>query len=168
MAVIDLWRGRDGKPTARDGRGRRYRVEVPGHPTKSFHAKRDAQQWERELHARPHSFGDTVGGLVDLWLAGKVGLSQGGYDQCRRAADRVRAAWGDAMPHELERAELQAWVAGLMVTSKTKGADPPPCLPYGEGKGGAVCRGRDADRDGARAAEGRSDRQPPGREAVEA
>lgn len=124
MAVIDLWRGRDGKPTARDGRGRRYRVEVPGHPTKSFHAKRDAQQWERELMGRGLRRGGTinVGELVKLWLAGKEGLSRRGYRACRGDASHVRGRWEYVAAGDVARHEVQAWLAGLTVTVRRRDA----------------------------------------------
>lgn len=111
MAVLDLWHKRDGapcpacrlkncgSPAARHGRGLRWRTEVGDHPTRSFAVKADAETWETHLKTRPAVSGaQTVAGLVDLWLAGKEGLSQGGYDQCRRAADRVKAEWGLASP----------------------------------------------------------------------
>lgn len=74
MAVQDLWVGRDGQPTDRHGRGRRYRVVVSGHPTRSFATKRPAEMYEAKLlvegpaRARLNA---TVGDLVDAWLLTK-------------------------------------------------------------------------------------------------
>lgn len=121
MAVIDLWIGRDKKPTGRHGQGLRYRVKVAGHPTRAFARKVDAVAWERHLHAsHPLAESDTVGALVDLWLSGKAGISAGGYEECRRAADRVKWRWGAHTADMIGRAELQAWIAGLEVVRQGK------------------------------------------------
>lgn len=117
MAVIDLWKGRDGQPTARYGKWKRYRVAVPGHPVKSFDVKRDAQAWERCLLSRGVRAGGaaSVAELVRLWLAGKEGLSPRGYRACRGDASHVLARWGGVDAAEVARHEVQAWLAGLRV-----------------------------------------------------
>lgn len=43
MAVQDLWFGADGKPTARNGRGKRWRVVLPGQPSRAFATKHEAR-----------------------------------------------------------------------------------------------------------------------------
>ena len=79
MAVQDLWVGRDGQPTDRHGRGRRYRVVVSGHPTRSFATKRPAEMYEAKLlvegpaRARLNA---TVGDLVDAWRCARGYLHQ--------------------------------------------------------------------------------------------
>ena len=138
MAVTDLWHRADrapcpacrartaGTPTARHGRGLRWRVTVGDHPTRAFAIKADAEAWAAELRTRATARPDTIGPLVDLWLKGKAGLSSGGYEQCRRAAERVKVAWGAVPVDEADRAELQAWIAGLTVVGKARSAEPHP------------------------------------------
>lgn len=126
MAVTDLWVGADKQPTARHGRGRRWRVRVAGHPSRAFATKFEAQAWERELLRRgtprqgPRV---TVGQLLDVWLDGKQGLSEGGLEQCVDAAKRARARWGDLQPSEVARADVQAWIAGMTVEVRRRGED---------------------------------------------
>lgn len=124
MAVQDLWRDRHGKPTSRDGRGKRWRVVVPGQSTRSFHAKTDAAAWERHLWQQAqqtiHGPATTIEALVALWLAGKQGLSEGGLQQCKDAALRVNDRWGPMLPSEVMRADVQAWIASLTVAVKRR------------------------------------------------
>ena len=50
MAVDDLWISkRTGERTPRHGIGKRYRVRVKGHPSRSFALLKPAQAWERKL-----------------------------------------------------------------------------------------------------------------------
>lgn len=56
-----------------------------------------------------------MGELLDLWLAGKRGLSPGGLEQCKHAVNRVRPEWGARLATQVERAELQAWGAGIKI-----------------------------------------------------
>lgn len=116
MAIIDLWVGRDGQPTKRHGRGMRYRVEVRGHPSRAFAGKQAARTWELELLRRPPLPPEsmvTVGELVDLWLAGKMGLSRDGVTAAKGDARHVKAEWGDARVSEVHAHEVQAWIAEL-------------------------------------------------------
>lgn len=117
MAVQDLWTGAGRRKTARYGRGRRWRVVVPGHPTRAFGAKADALEWERELWSRPApgTLGDgvTVGECVAAHLAGKQHLSDGYTAALRAAAAHVTARWGDVPVTEVRRSDIQAWIAGL-------------------------------------------------------
>lgn len=119
MAVQDLWMGADRQRTARHGRGKRWRVSVPGHPTKAFAVKADAVEWERELWTRPAPGvigpGVTVGDCVTAWLATKQGLSPRGIVACRGDAHHVTARWGSTPVHEVARHQVQAWIAGLTV-----------------------------------------------------
>ncbi len=131
MTVQDLWhttgtltrcadcRQKTGPRTARHGRGRRWRVVVPGHPSKAFTVKADAIEWERRLwDERPTSANDRVEDLVKLWLDGKRHLTPRAFLQCRDAAQRATNEYGHRLPSELGRGEVQAWVSGLTVTVK--------------------------------------------------
>ena len=120
MAVQDLWRGSDGKPTARNGRGKRWRVHVPGHPTRAFATKADAQAWERRLWARPTpsdpaARGLTVGDCLAAYLDGRRHLSPGYLGSLQAAAQHIRARWGNTLVSEVRGSDLQAWLAGLQV-----------------------------------------------------
>lgn len=119
MAVQDLWFTAGRKKTARHGRGKRWRVNVPGHPTRAFHVKADAIEWERRLwNERPLGAGDRIDALVGLWLEGKRHLTPRAFLQCRDAAQRVTVAFGDRYAADIGRADVQAWVSGLTVTVK--------------------------------------------------
>ncbi|MBB1512026.1 tyrosine-type recombinase/integrase [Tessaracoccus sp. MC1627] len=130
MAVADLWhvrggarcpecRTKAGAPSTRHGRGARWRVTVGDHPSRAFTVKADAEAWEASLKLNPWAGpGSTVGELLDLWLAGKRGLSPGGLEQCQHAVNRVRPVWGARLATHVERAELQAWIAGLSIGAR--------------------------------------------------
>lgn len=123
MAVQDLWRGRDGKPTKRDGRGLRYRVSVTGYPSSSHRTKAEADYINAQrITAGPPVPGDltTVGELVDVWLDGKRHLSRSGFTGCRLAAGRVKARWGSTPVADLDGAQVQAWLSGLDVGADSR------------------------------------------------
>lgn len=121
MAVQDLWRDRHGNPTARDGRGKRWRVTVAGHPSKAFMVKRDAVAWEAELLSSERAYGPvvTVGELLDKWLAGKAHLPKS--SGAGLAAARVRGRWGHVNADEVQPHEVQAWLSGLEVEHRRDG-----------------------------------------------
>lgn len=126
MAVTDLWhladrarcpecRTKAGTPSKRHGRGLRWRVAVPGHPTRGFPTKEAAEAWEAELRVkgvRPGAAA-TVGELVDLWLSGKVYLPKASLRPLEVAARRVHVRWGAVQVGEVTSYDIQAWVASL-------------------------------------------------------
>ncbi|MDO5082638.1 MAG: hypothetical protein Q4D89_04440 [Arachnia propionica] len=75
--------------------GKRWQVVVPGHSTRAFTTKADAQEWEREIWNRPAPGtigpGVTVGECVTAWLATNQGLSPRGIVACRGDANHVTA-----------------------------------------------------------------------------
>lgn len=116
MAVDDLWVGRDGQPTARNGRGMRWRVRVPGYPVTSCRTKAEAERVnaQRLLAGPPRPESSvTVGDLLDRWLAGKRRLSPAGYEACRFAAAQVRARWGLALAGSVTTPLVQEWLSSL-------------------------------------------------------
>lgn len=133
MAVEDLWTLRDGNtPSKRAGRGKRWRVRVAGHPAASFRTKAEAERHEIRLRSggvQPVG-GVLVGDLVDLWLAGKAGLSKDGYGAVKAASVRVRARWGQVEDRHVELHEVQAWVASMTVLERHKG-QPSTVVPAG-------------------------------------
>lgn len=116
MAVTDLWVGADKQPTARHGRGKRWRVRVAGHPSRAFATKFEAQAWERELLRRGTPTAETsvtVGELVALHLAGKEHLTKDAVGALKAARVRVLQRWEHVPVGEVQRAQVQAWVAGM-------------------------------------------------------
>ena len=123
MAVEDLWVKADGTPSRRAGRGLRWRVRVYGRPARSLRTKAAAvAYWQSQMDASGPS-AVTVGALLDLWLAGKAGLSQAGRRACADAAAMVRTDWGQTIAAEVTRPDVQAWLAGLTVTVKRRDAE---------------------------------------------
>lgn len=116
VAVQDLWMGAGKRRTARYGRGKRWRVSVPGHPTKAFAVKADAVEWERRLWQEPTATGTrlTIGSCIDTYLAGRANLSAGYVSALRGAALHVHARWGATQATEVRASDVQAWIAGLM------------------------------------------------------
>jgi integrase len=121
MAVTDLWVGADKAPTQRYGRGLRWRVTLPGHPSKAFRTKTEAEHHDAQLKvngpARPKSE-QTISPLLDRWLAGKAHLSKGGLSACRSGAGHARARWGDVLVDDVKQHEVQAWISSLSYTRK--------------------------------------------------
>ncbi len=118
MAVDDLWRLRDGSPSKRDGRGKRWRVRVEGYPSTLHRTRKEGERVELErLQAGPPKPASTVtvGELLDKWLAGKAGLSANGYAACKDAAKHVRAEWGGTVVSEVRRSDVVEWIAALQV-----------------------------------------------------
>ena len=123
MAVTDLWHLRDGETRSlRYGRGLQWQVRVPGHPSQSFRTKKAAQLHEAKLLASPKPLpgyaGSTVEDLLDAWIAGKKGLSRGGFNSVHAGYMRARNRWGDYTPDQVLPYEVQTWAASMTV-SKT-------------------------------------------------
>lgn len=113
--VQDLWIKRDGTPSARHGRGLRYRVRYLGQ-TRSFRTKSAAEKYWAEITSddavRPS--GVTVGDLLVRWREGKRGLSPRGYRACADAVSACTPWWGRPA-QAVTRPEIQEWVATLTV-----------------------------------------------------
>lgn len=125
MAVIDLWVGRNGQPTKRHGQGRRYRVVVDGHPTKSFDGSRAATEWEKTLVRRgqlPPASTVTIGDLIDIFLDTKRGLSKGGYQALQAGGKHVREKWAKTTVGDIQKHQIEAWLGRLKVVVGTKAA----------------------------------------------
>lgn len=98
-------------PSARDGRGKRYRVRWYGadgvRRAASFTTKAAAQRhWHdvmagRESGQMPAAPDITVRELTSLWLKTKDGLSVRGYEACENAAVHVDRAWGEHLIGDL-------------------------------------------------------------------
>lgn len=118
MAIQDLWVCRDGTPTKRYGRGLRYRVRTPGYKTTSHKTRKEAEYVNASRIAAgpptPEKL-ELVSELVELWLAGKKGLSPKGYEAAANAATTVINKWGDWQASKLSPMAIQAWLAELEV-----------------------------------------------------
>lgn len=116
MAVEDVWTLKDGKtPSARNGRGLRYRVRWRG-KARSFRTKREAETYWLEVRTtqpEPEVPDVTVRELVDQWLATKLGLSPKGYEACTGAAGHVKAAFGDRLAAGISRVQVETWLASM-------------------------------------------------------
>lgn len=125
--VEDLWTLKDGKtPSKRYGRGKRWRVRVAGFPTRSFRTRAEADRFELRLRleaadGRGARDDPLVNDLLDLWLAGKAGLSEGGQGAVKAAAVQVRARWGAVRVSQVEPHEVQTWVATMTAERRRKG-----------------------------------------------
>lgn len=121
MAVEDLWITKDGEKSKRYGQGMRYRVRWQGR-AKSFRTRKEADRYwlnVRTTPTRPASDA-VVDDLVDVWLAGKAGLTKRGLRACEDAARVVRGRWGTRDPASVDRGEVQAWIGGLTAVGKDK------------------------------------------------
>lgn len=126
MAVTDLWHktgkkqcplcGQNaGPPSVRHGRGLRWRVAVPGHPSEHFREKGRAQRREVALWNTPRRKSDrsTVGDMVDAWLTTKEGLSDKGIEAARYGASLVRERWAGVRLEEVTDTDVQHWIDTL-------------------------------------------------------
>lgn len=128
MAVVDLWhlaRGPVGKcpecgqlagpPSARHGRGLRWRVVVPGHPSESFRQKGQAERREVALWNMPkrRTTDATVDDMIEVWLASKAGLARKSRQSASEAAQVVLARWSGVKLAEVDHDTVQAWLGGM-------------------------------------------------------
>lgn len=119
MAVTDLWFRKDKTPTARNGKGLRYRVTVTGHRARSFRTKGAAEAYELTLKTsgppkpRPDT---TVGDLLDAYKATKAGLSKSARSVVAGAIGHVRERWADTRVDDVYSHEVQAWISALSYT----------------------------------------------------
>lgn len=126
MAVVDLWHKRGevaacpecgqkaGPPSARHGRGLRWRVKVPGHPSESFAGKGQAERRERALWHTPKPVrGATVDDLVEAWVESKGHRAPATQAAARDAKAVVLARWSGYEPAQIEHDDVQAWLSGL-------------------------------------------------------
>ena len=127
----DLWyhRGDPARPTKRHGRGKRWRVSVPGHPTEHYDGKKAAEAREKQLWGTPARglpSEVTVGELLDLYWASKAGLSEGGRSAVKSGVDHARQRWGDAFATDVERHEVEAWLGSLTYQRRRRVAGSKP------------------------------------------
>lgn len=113
MAIDDLWRLKDGTPSRRDGRGKRYRVRVEGYPSTLHRTRKEAELVNTErITAGPPTPKSTVtvNQLLDEWLASKARLKPKSVEAAEDAAVAVRAKWGNMLAADVDSADVQAWL----------------------------------------------------------
>lgn len=127
MAVRDLWHKRGaiaacplcgqqaGPPSARHGRGLRWRVDVPGHPAEHFRQKGQAERREMALWNTPAApaAGERIDDMVRLWRDAKNGLSPKGQEAADYAAQYVLARWAGTKLDQFDADDIRAWVGSL-------------------------------------------------------
>lgn len=126
MAVQDLWTKKDGTPSARHGRGKRWRVSVDGYPTSAYRtrAQADKVNAERIAAGPPHADAEiTVGVLLDQWLAGKKGKAPDTVRAATSTHARVHAYWANHIAAGVRRPDVVAWLAEMTVTPRSGGAE---------------------------------------------
>lgn len=127
MAIQDLWKGRDGKPTRRAGTGKRWRVTVDGHPTKAFAIKDDAREHERRLLATSPERGARaeveVRPLVAEYLEGKQHLTRDSINALRAGAAHVLTRFGDSWAADIDAQDVQVWISNLTAQHGPRRAD---------------------------------------------
>lgn len=121
MAVIDLWVNREGERTKRYGRGLRYRVTEPGHPTKSFRTRTEAQDHWIELRDKPaRPPAETVDAMLQVWQVGKQHLARKTVLAAKADVARVSARWGRTLVTEVVHDDVQLWISS-MTSQRGKG-----------------------------------------------
>ena len=124
MTVQDLWRRKDGTPSARNGRGLRWRVHVEGWPATSHRTRAEAEAVNaHRLTTQPPGDGGaaTTGDLIERWRESKRGLSRGGYSGVRTGAGHALERWADTPPGSIESWQVSDWLAGIKVRRKLDG-----------------------------------------------
>jgi Site-specific recombinase XerD len=123
--VEDLWRKRDGSPSARAGRGLRWRaryVDDTGvERSHAFDRKVDAQQWLERVtaslvrgdHVTPRAARTTVGEWCDIWLAGYATRRKSTVRQAGVHVKLIREAFGAVPMSAVKPSDVKGWTATL-------------------------------------------------------
>ncbi|WP_150461061.1 tyrosine-type recombinase/integrase [Nesterenkonia ebinurensis] len=123
--VEDTWYKRDKTPSARHGRGRRWRVRVftpmGKTATESYERKTDAEQRRDELNAQfvtgtwadPKAGRVAVGVVLDKLMETKdvKGKTLRDYESLLKT--HIRPRWGDTPVKAVQKSDVQLWVATM-------------------------------------------------------
>lgn len=124
MSVRDTWSGSRTRPTLPNGKlapAKRWEVRwyTPDghHPKRSFSTREQADSLDARMRAgiepRMSARGQqTVGQLVDLWLATTTGLQESTQKAYAIDAKHVRDKFGERLATDLKPSEVRAWSAG--------------------------------------------------------
>ena len=123
--VEDLWTKRDGTPSARHGKGMRWRARYVDNlgkeHSKSFSRKIEAQGWldaqttalGTNTHVDPH-LKVTVEAIAARYVAGLGHLSEKSlYNKKSILRSRVLPRWGGVLAKEILPSDVDAWVVEL-------------------------------------------------------
>ena len=123
--VEDLWTKRDGTPSARHGKGMRWRARYVDNlgkeHSKSFSRKIDGQRWldsqttalGTNTHVDPH-LKVTVEAVAERYLAGLGHLSEKSlYNKKSILRSRILPRWGGVLAKEILPSDVDAWVVEL-------------------------------------------------------
>lgn len=123
--VEDTWRKADGTPSARDGRGKRWRVRVvdPAEKmsTRSFRVKESAKEYRDQVitSLRTATYVDhragrsTVGAAVQRYLDGLQVKPKTADDYRSVARSRVLPRWGEVPLDAVVPSEVSAWLTDM-------------------------------------------------------
>jgi integrase len=123
--VEDSWHRKDGTPTARDGKGMRWRaryVDATGKEhEKYFGRKIDAQQWldgqsasvQRGDHVSPADAQITVRQWADMWLEGYAIHRRNTVKAAKTAMVRICDEFGDLPLAAVRPSMVRTWIAKL-------------------------------------------------------
>lgn len=129
-AVEDLWRKRDGSPSARDGRGLRWRgryVDDTGtERSQAFERKLDAQRWldgvtaslVRGEHVTPQSARMTMGEWADTWLAG-YSRRKSTVRQAEVHIKVIKATFGAVPLSAVKPSDVKQWTKALKIEGRS-------------------------------------------------
>lgn len=132
--IQDRWQTRDGRPTSRHGKGKRYRVRYQDPDgmwrARSFDRKSDAAQFQANVSADilKGTYVDPGAGRVTLaeyaagWLASRTWKTATNEETVRRHLSRhILPALGGVALYRIRPSVVQAWVAGLVSGSGNDG-----------------------------------------------
>lgn len=124
--VQDLWKKRDGSPTAADGQGLRYRAvyvdKMAKQRTKAFRTKADAKSYLDHNTAAvvagtwvdPAKSSATFGEIAEAWLATKEGRTPKTVQGYRSLLDVViLPTWRDTPLREIDYEGVQTFISAL-------------------------------------------------------
>ncbi|WAX56602.1 site-specific integrase [Jatrophihabitans cynanchi] len=129
-AVEDLWRKRDGSPSARAGRGLRWRAryvdDTGTERSQAFERKVDAQRWLdavtasliRGDHVTPRSARMTVGEWADTWLAG-YSRRASTIRQAEVHIKVIKATFGRVPLSAVKPSDVKHWTKTLKVAGRS-------------------------------------------------
>jgi integrase len=122
--VEDLWRKHDGSPSARNGRGLRWRAryvdDAGKEQSRAFERRVDAQHWldsvtaslVRGDHVAPKTARTTVGDWCDTWLAG-YSWRASTVRQAEVHIKLIKAAFGSVPLSGVKPSDVRHWVKAL-------------------------------------------------------
>lgn len=123
--VEDLWKKSDGTPSARNGRGKRWRarwVDDQGRErTESFARKIDAQNHvggiSADLHrgeyVDPRSGAQTFGTLADRFTSGRAVKQKTASGEKSLLGSRILPRWGTVQLAHIVESDIRTWLADI-------------------------------------------------------